>query len=147
MNDLLKRQSVATSIVNKYLFSELQWGTIDCATLVCEVLNAFAISNPLQATSTYKTRTGALRFMRKHGESMAAIVGGLEVQPITPAEAIECDLVAIPSGDEAFGEGLGVVIGPNKLIAFIEVNGVIKAEIAELNTLIGLTEVKAWRVA
>jgi len=148
VSDLLKRQSIATSIVNKYAFSELQWGTIDCATLVCDVLDAFGISHPLQATKTYKTRTGALRFMRSHGESLAQIVDSLEVRAIAPAQAIECDLVAIPAGDAAFGEALGVVIGPNKVMAFVEVNGVIKADVGDLNEILAVApSVKAWRAA
>jgi len=148
VSDLLKRQAIATSIVNKYAFSALHWGTIDCATLVCDVLDAFGISHPLQASKTYKTRTGALRFMRQHGESLAQIMGSLDVQEIAPAQAIECDLVAIPAGDEAFGEALGVVIGPNKVLAFVEVNGVIKADVGNLTEILALAPTtKAWRAA
>lgn len=149
---LIKRQAVAQDVVNHYIFQDLEWGVRDCGTLAAHVLNSFGIENPLSNSDrAYKTALGATKFLKKIASDLAAVIDSAGIQRISTAEVLVGDLIAIQSDDPAFGWSLGVVVGPNKVMAFIEHDGRIFADTGDLfevcvEAKTNNFDVIAWRV-
>lgn len=154
MNIALKRQQVAQTVLDNYIFQPLELGKTDCGTLACSVLDAFGIENPLKTSSqTYKSVRGAVRFLKSLGGDLAEIVEATGVERIAPASALPSDLIAFSADEGQIGGwSLGVVVGSNKLIAFVQHEGRVFADVANLTEACVFAaangqEVRAWRVA
>ena len=107
----------------------------------------------MSSGGTFKTVAQAARALKKAGfNDLAEAVDSIGLERIGAASALPCDLIAVRAPDFIGGWSLGVVVGPNKVLAFIEHEGRIFADTANLLELIVLaagdgSETIAWRVA
>lgn len=150
----IHRNEIAQAVVDDYLFEDHQTGKRDCVYLAASVLDAFGIDHPLKRARPFRTPAGAERSLRKLGfGDLAEAIDSIGLERIGPASALPCDLIAIQAdGAQPGGWCLGVVVGPNKIMAFIELNGRIFADTGNLTEMCvhaataGLTVI-GWRVA
>lgn len=149
----IQRQQIAQAVVDQYLSQDLIYGQRDCAHLAGSILDAFEIAHPLTTAGTFKNVVQAARALKKAGfNDLAEAVDSTGLTRIGAASALPCDLIAIRAPEFIGGWSLGVVVGPNKALAFIEHEGRIFADTANLLELIVLaagagSETVAWRVA
>lgn len=153
-NASIHRQQIAQAVVDAYCFQDLIYGERDCVQLCALVLDLFGRDHPLKTAPKYKTAVQAARVLKKVGfNDLAEAVDAAGLERIAPAYALPCDLVAFRAdADQVGGWSLGVVVGPNKVLAFIEHDGRHFADTGNLTeaaifcAAAGL-EVVAWRVA
>ncbi|WP_425985851.1 DUF6950 family protein [Brevundimonas sp. TWP1-2-1b1] len=149
----IQRQQIAQAVVDEYNNTDLIYGERDCAHLAAMVLDAFGIRHPLKQTVKFKTVIQAARALKKAGfTDLAEAVDSTGLQRIGAASALPCDLIAVRAPDFIGGWSLGVVVGPNKFLGFIEHQGRIFAGTANLLEVIVFSgaagsETVAWRVA
>lgn len=146
------RNDIAQAVVNDHLFQDLIYGQRDCAHLAASVLNAFGIAHPLKSAGKFKTVPQAARALKKAGfATLADAVDSTGLERIGAASALPCDLIAVRADDFIGGWSLGVVVGPNKALFFIEHAGRIFADVGNLLEIClyaqtAGSEVVAWRV-
>lgn len=148
----IKRQQIAQVAVDQYLNQDLVYGKRDCAHLAATMLDAFEIGHALKLARPFKNAAQAKRALKTLGfADLAQAIDSTGCERIGPASALPCDLIAVRADGYVGGWSLAVMVGPNKVMAFIEHDGRIFADTANLLELCiyasnAGSEVIAWRV-
>lgn len=131
------------------MFDDLKYGSLDCLTLAFSILDAAGLDHP--QLPKYTTAAGGIRAMKKAGfNNLVEVVDSLGLQRIGAAQVLPADLVAIRA-DSFGGYALGCVVGPDKIMAFIEHDGRIFCDTGSLlDVCVALVDdpdgVVAWRL-
>lgn len=110
----------------------------DCIKLAGHSMHKMGRRTGLTKGLRYSSEAGGLRVMRKLGfKTLIEAVDAAGLERIAPAMALPGDIIALQTGDSAFGCSLAVAVGNGRVVGFVNGFG------AVLQPLQYLT---AWRV-
>lgn len=140
---ILKRDA-AQACVDRFLGRPLVWGSADCARLVAHDLHQMKIGVPFLKGAKYRSEAGAARELKRLGFSgLMDAVDALGLQRIPVAAATDADIVAFATEGRLWDCALTVVVGPQRVLGFGEIEGQLRAGVAEPNLSAALA---AWSV-
>jgi len=120
----MTRVKAAQACIDRFNGKTYEPGKRDCWRLFLHLLHQLGRSVPAARRVRYSTETGAYRALRKAGfECLADAVDSLGFERIPPARAMAGDLVAVPSGEDAFGCALTVAVGNGRVFGFLNGRG------------------------
>lgn len=138
---LTKRTKVAQMAVDKYKEKPFSFrDNRDCGKMAIFVTNKLGVGPfKISTFGKYTTAAGALKAIKKQGYDNLIDLMDQNFPVIAPAAALPCDIVAIPSEDDAIG-ALGISLGNGMVLAYHEEHS---------GAVVGSLEqsIKAWRVA
>lgn len=140
----IRKRDAAQACVDRFLGRPLVWGTADCARLVAHDLKQMNIGVPFLKGAKYRSETNAVRELKRLGFSgLIEAVDALGLQRIPIAAATDADIVAFATDGRLWDCALTVVVGPQRVLGFGDIDGELRAGVAEPNLSSALA---AWSV-